>query len=213
MTIHQQIKEKLADSSQDEILKKLGYNNLEMGIKTLQKLIDSEDIYHWLKNGNFDMKYSSEAFLRRVTEVLDISLEDLDEEIKRSKVHLEKIAAMQDPYIYIDTHFKRQNEPIFALAMMERRRHISVDKEWIVDMDLEEVLESIVILVKEHYIENEGKLPLWGKIYTYLYQHTDGSRYVFGRDGDLKEDTEEIVESKAELKIGNKEITNLILGE
>jgi len=213
MTIHQQIREKMATVSEDDILKEMGYHNLEAGRRTLHKFLDSETIYLWLKKGNFDMKYSSsEAFLKSMAKALGFSSQEINAEIESSRVHLDKITAMQDPYIYINTHFKRQNEPIFALAMMEGRRRIRIDKELILDMKREEVLEYVGGVIREHYEASGGDLPLWGKIYTYLYNHTDESRYVFDTEGVLKKGDNEILESRATLKIGSKEIAQLIGG-
>ncbi len=212
MTIHQQIKEKLIIHSEDEILTKMGYYNLKTGRETLQKFLDSKDIYHWLKCGNFDMKYGSRAFLEKLTEVLTLPNEAIKEEIERAKVHQDRISAMRNPSVYVDTHFKRKNEPVFALAMMESKRRIKIDKEWVLDMNLEEVLESIGGIIREHYAGAEGKLPIWGKIYSYCYCHIDESRYIFDTEGSLAKDTEEIIESKATLKVGNRDITNLIGG-
>ncbi len=212
MTIHQQIKERLSTVSVDETLKEMRYYGLETGRETLRKFLDSEDIYQWLKGGNFDMKYGSEAFVKKLTEVLGISRDGIDEEIRRSREHLDKIAAMRDPYIFIDTHFKRKGEPIFVLAMMEGRRHIRIDKEQIIDMSLEEVLEYVKKVLRKHY-EYGDKLPLWGKIYSYVYHHIDGSQYLFDTQGNIKKGAGEISESKAVLKIGNRDITNLIGGK
>ena len=69
MTLHKQITQKLEQISYDELLRTMGYHNLKKGHKTLQKFLDTDTIYLWLKTGNFDMKYDSEAFLRALLKV------------------------------------------------------------------------------------------------------------------------------------------------
>jgi len=71
MKLHKQIKQRLAVLSQDELLRSMGYHNLKVGHRTLQKFLDTDTIYLWLKTGNFDMKHSSESFLRALIKAAD----------------------------------------------------------------------------------------------------------------------------------------------
>ena len=199
MTLLNTIKEKAATFPNDEILKKMGYHNKEAGKQRLDSLLKSYNLYDWLKAGGFDMKYSSEAFLKKLIEVLGIENADADKEIEEYRGRMDAISKMAHPYIYIDTHFRRQSQPIFVLAFMEGKRRIKIDKEELYGKSLEEVLESISLIIRNHYEESGGSLPVWGKIYTYAYHHTDGSSYIFDTDGKVQDDTEEICESKAEL--------------
>ena len=207
MTLHKQITQKLEQVSHDELLRTMGYHNLKIGHKTLQKFLDTDTIYLWLKKGNFDMKYSSEKFLQHLLETLDLTSIGEDE-LKQHKRHLDAIAAMRNtPYVFIDTHFKRESQPIFVLACMEGKRNIKIDKELLVYKNEMEILEEIGKIIQQHYLAHEGRLDLWGEIYTYVYHHSDGNKYIFNPDGTLLEDHEDIPESKAELRIGNQKIT------
>ena len=115
------------------------------------------------------------------------------------------ISSMEStPYIFIDTHFHRNSEPIFVLAFMEVKRNIIIDKELLVFKNEKEVFETIGKIVKNHYITSNGKLPLWGEIFTYVYHDTDSRKFVFDTDGTLYQSQGEIMESRAVLKIGNK---------
>ena len=211
MTLFKTIKKKAANYPKEVLLKKMGYYNIKAGEKRLDSLLKTDHLYPWLKKGGFDMKYSSEEFLYRLAEILGLS-DDMQKHMKRYQKRLDALSKMKQPYIFIDTHFKQKSEPIFALGCMEGRRNIGIDKEHLVFKGLDEVLEYIGGMISTQYIQSGGTLPLWGKIYTYVYHHTDGSRYVFDTDGNLKEDIEKIIESKAVLRIGNKKITNLIGG-
>ena len=207
MTLHKQITQKLEQISHDELLRTMGYHNLKTGHKTLQKFLDTDSIYLWLKIGNFDMKYDSESFLRALLKAVNFPASLSEEEIQESQKRLGCIARMKKSYIFIDTHFKRSGSPIFVLAMMEGRRHISIDKELLVYKSKTEIFEEIGEIIRQHYLTHEGKLDLWGEIYTYVYHHNDGNKYIFNPDGALSEDHEDIPESKAELRIGNQKIT------
>ena len=207
MTLHKQIIQKLEQVSCDDVLRSMGYHNLKVGHKTLQKFLDTDTIYLWLKKGNFDMKYDSEAFLRALLKAVNFPASLAEDEIQESQKHLGCIARMKESYIFIDTHFKRRGEPLHVLAILEGYRHISIDKELLVYKSETEIFKEIGRIIQKHYLLQEGKLKLWGEIYTYVYHHSDGNKYIFNPDGTLSEDHEDIPESKAELRIGNQKIT------
>ena len=108
------------------------------------------------------------------------------------------------PYIFIDMHFKRKGESIFVLAMMGARRNISINKELLVFKSEKEILKIIGDIVREHYTVHHGKLNLWGKIYNYVYHHTNSETYIFDTDGALLHNQGEILESRAEIRLGNQ---------
>jgi len=207
MTLDKQITQKLEQVSHNELLITMGYHNLKTGHKTLQKFLNTDTIYLWLKIGNYDMKYDSEAFLRALLKALELPISLVKEEIQKSQKRLGCIARMKESYIFIDTHFKRSGVSVLVLAMMEGHRHISIDKELLVYKSKTEIFKEIGKIIRQHYLAHEGKLDLWGEIYTYVYHHSDDNKYIFNPDGTLSEDHEDIPESKAELRIGNQKIT------
>ena len=204
MNLFYTIKQALEQTNSNELLKAMGYHNLKAGHKTLQKFLETDDIYLFLKNGSFDMKHGSESFLQHLLKTLDLTSVGKDE-LSQYNRRLDAIRAMRNtPYIFIDTHFKRKGESIFVLAMMGARRNISIDKELLVFKSESEVFALMGDIIQEHYTSHHGELDLWGKIYNYVYHHTDGSKYVFDTDGTLSCNQSGISESRAELKIGNQ---------
>ncbi len=202
------IKQTLEHTNHDELLKTMNYHNLKIGHKTLQKFLETDDIYLFLKNGSYDMKYNGEEFLQHLFKALDLASVGKDE-LKQYKRRLDAISAMRNtPYMFIDTHFKRKGEPLHVLAFIEGKRNIVIDKELLVFKSELEVLKIIGNIVKNHYILSNGKLQLWGEIYNYVYHHTSGKKFVFNPDGTLSQNHSEIFESRAELKIGNNKFTN-----
>ncbi len=209
MNLFYTIKQTLPHINQDELLRTMGYNNLSTGHETLEKFIASESIYLWLKTGHFDMKYSSQTFLQKLLAALGLGSQ-YEEEIEAAKKRLDAVTKMKfNPYIFVDTNFRRKGQPIFTLALLENKRRIPVDKELLVFKDESEVLIIIGNIIKKHYLESNGKLQLWGEIYTYVYHHYTGKKYIFNPDGTLSKHRYEISESKAEMRVGNKTLTNL----
>ncbi len=150
------------------------------------------------------MKYVSEEFIKQLLNALDLTSVGNDE-LKQYKRRLDAISVMRKtPYIFIDTHFKRTCQSILSLGCMEGQRNIGLDKELLVFKSEKEVLDMIGNIVKNHYFASEGKLPLWGKIYNYVYHHTNGQKYIFDTDGEWLQNQDEILESRAVLKIGNQ---------
>ena len=199
------IKQALQHTNHEELLKTMGYHNLKAGHKTLQKFINTDNIYLFLKKGSYAMKYNSKMFFQELLEALDLTSEGNDE-LRQYIRRLDALSAMRKrPYIFMDTHFKRACQPIFALACMEGRRNIRIDKELLVFKSEKEILEIIIgNIIKNHYISSDGKLQLWGEIFTYVYHDTDSRKFVFDTDGTLSQSQSEIMESRAVLKIGNK---------
>ena len=204
MTIHQQMIEKAKAIPAKTLLETMGYRNPKVGRRTLESFLKAPGIYTWLKEGHFDFKYDSETFLERLAQILEIPTDALEEEIRKDQERLSAITALQQPSIFVNTGFRRKSEPIFALALMEVKRNLPIDKEIVYEMSDEMLQKYIGSIVQDHYAQNDGKLPLWGTIRNYLYRHTDGRKLLFSLDGKRSHYTGDIVVSKAELTIGGK---------
>ena len=210
MNLFYTIKQALEQLSEDTVLRSMSYNNLQKGHQTLKQFLDTGDIYLWLKKGEYDLTYSSEEFLQHLLKALDlipIGKDELNQYYRR----LDAIRAMRnDPYIYIDTHFKRKGEPLHVLAMVEGRRNIRIDKELLVFKSESDVLKIVGDIIRNHYLSSNGKLSLWGKIHNYIYHDTDGIKFTFDTNGILLQGHIEITESRTELKKGNQKINFII---
>ena len=204
MNLFYTIKQTLEHTNHDEVLKTMGYNNLQKGHLTLKQFLDTGTTYLWLKKGTYDLKYNSEEFLKQLLKALDLTSIG-KYEIKQYSRRLDAISAMRNtPYIFVYTHFKRKGESLHVMAFMEARRHIHIDKEQLVFKSESEALDIIGNIVKKHYFLCEGKLPLWGEICNYIYHNSDGKKFVFNTNGVLLQKHSEISESRSELRIGNQ---------
>jgi len=111
-----------------------------------------------------------------------------------------ELRKFKDSYIFVNTNFKRKNEPIFALAFCEGERRISLDKNELIFKNDDEIFKIVSNIVKEHYEQSAGKIGIWGNIVNYTYHHSNDKVYVFDKNGD-KIESEPIYESKAVLRL------------
>lgn len=197
-----EIKEKLAQADTKHVLKRMGYQSMRNGMKTLNKFLSSTDCYSWLNSPHYDFYCTSKEFFERLCKALKVEPKLYQDEIDyyvRIDKELEKI---QGCYVFVNTNFKRANQPIFALAFMERSRSLHLNRESMMFKSKEDIFSSITKMVREHYAEKKGALRMWGKIENYIYHHYDGKAYVFDAKGNLLTDAEEISEPKATVSIG-----------
>jgi len=204
MKLINMIKQKLEITNQQELIKKLGYNSVSKGLKTLDKFSCSEGLHLWLSSGNYDLVHTTTSFLERLCVELGIEPSLYEEELALAVSKNVALSKFKDCYIFINTNFKRTSEPIFALAFMESKRRISLDKNDIIFKDIDEVLNIVSTVVRDHYLSTKGKLALWGKIENYVYHHGDDKTYIFDTEGKIIEPNIPINESKAVLLINKK---------
>lgn len=111
----------------------------------------------------------------------------------------------QSAYIFVNTDFKRRGEPVFVLACSEYARRVEFDRKLLYFKSDDEILEIISIIVKEHFISNNAKVPLWGNILSYTYYNQEAETYLFSTNGSYeKKDVEEA--QRATVSIGGKRI-------
>jgi hypothetical protein len=193
MNIQNALKNKLQFSSKEQIAQKLEYSSTAKGIQAIDAFLDSKNLYVWLHSGYYDFKYTAEGFLKKLCLILDIPYDELSIELQQLSIEVQQLSSN---YIFVNTNFKRTTEPIFALAFLESKRRLKVPTK-----DLEVVSK----IVRQHYIENNGVLNIWGKIKNYVF-HSANKTYIFDTDGNLVESDDDISESKATLTLKGKRL-------
>jgi hypothetical protein len=83
---------------------------------------------------------------------------------------------------------------------MEFKRRIYIKPESLIYKNMDQLLSMITKIIKKHYAETDGTLPMWGKIDNYQYTNYDGSIYLFDITGELIPDSV-VAESRATLSI------------
>ena len=183
MKLHKHIKQKLSELSRDAVVKQMGYRSLKVGRKTLKAFLNSKNVYEWLKHGHYDLKYASESFVWKLVEVLGIPTDIAREDIEKAKERYQVMSALKDPYLRAETNFKRNGQSIFLLMLGHGRSRIHMHKESLVYKSKEDIFENVGKMIRKHYAEYKGELPVLGKITYYFYEHTDGKTYKFTIEG------------------------------
>lgn len=207
MELLKQIKTRINNFERERLVKLLGYNNKSRGFKRIEALILTDSTEEWLKKNGYDFVHSNESFLIKLCDILGFDDDSCFKIIKKTSDRLNAINRMSSPYIFINTNFRRKNQPIFALAFMEGRRRIHIDKIKVFDSS-DDGLSVAKKLVQEHYQKSNGTIEMWGTIDNYIY-YTNDKKYIINKAGEIENSEREIFESKAVLSIGNRPITFL----
>ena len=181
MSLQHELQLKTADTPLKDIALLMGYGkkNADKASHRIQRVIDDPNL--GLDAGLFDLKYSDEEFLKRLCEVLCLDTETAWREIKKISDGLFEIRTRYQPWIWVDTGFKRVNEPIFALAAMEQFRRIPIPE--LAGLPLDEQIEKVKKWIVRHYQENGGALMIWGKIQKYWFHYGEDQVIAFSPDG------------------------------
>lgn len=79
--------------------------------------------------GAFDFRYSNKQFLNKLCEVVGIEISDFQDEINVIQSAYDKMLDRFKSYVFVDTGFKRDSQPIFILAICESIRRIQMSCE------------------------------------------------------------------------------------
>lgn len=198
--IFEDIKEKIKFQNKTLLTKELGYSNSTKFEKTLNKFFQFSTLYGWFQCGHYDLVNTAEDFFIKLSKALKIDEDTINNEIKNITLYKHEVEKFKDSYIFINTNFKRKNEPIFALALCENQRRISLYKnENLLFKTTDEILEILSIEIKKHYLQNSDKLGIWGKIVSYQV-HLFDTIYILDTNGSLKSNDVIVFENKATLK-------------
>ena len=210
MTLLEQIQTNFKNRETTEIVKALGYRSSKNKKVTqkINELLNSSDISEYLDTGYFDFKYNSTMLLKAICKLAGVSEIDYAVALDAYEDRQRRLRAFKNPYIYIDTNFRRAGQPIIALAMLESKRRICLNKEMYLEKSEDEIHSYISNVIKLHYKSKNGKLPIWGTIRAYLYYDTDGKRTVYSSLGEIKE-SDSIEESRAMVSIKNKHLAGV----
>ena len=198
--IFEDIKEKIKFQNKTLLTKELGYSNSTKFEKTLNKFFQFSTLYGWFQCGHYDLVNTAEDFFIKLSKALKIDEDTINNEIKNITLYKHEVEKFKDSYIFINTNFKRKNEPIFALALCENQRRISLYKnENLLFKITDEILEILSIEIKKHYLQNSDNLRIWGKIVSYQV-HIFDTIYTFDTNGKLRSNDVIVFENKATLK-------------
>ena len=197
MNLLDYIKVELKKISTKTVVHNMGYQSAEKGINIINAFLKTKTLYDWLSSGHYDYKYSAEQFFVKLTATLKIEPKVVKKELELFEKTAKEYKKFEDTYIFVNTNFKRESQPIFALAMMESFRLILPDKMKLIFKSDKQILSVISGFVASHYKENDGELKIWGKIDNYIYHHIVGKTYTFNRHGKMIKDAPDKFEEHA----------------
>ena len=129
--LHRSLQELILERSRkiglEEVARKLGYSHPEKCTQRIETICASQ--YLALDASGYDFLYSTREFIIKLCEVIGIPLLLCQRVIKEIEEELQAIQKKFRAYIFVETGFKRKNQPIFMLAMLENRRRLSVDRD------------------------------------------------------------------------------------
>jgi hypothetical protein len=131
-------------------------------------------------------------------------------EVVGIKVFSEAIIMTEDnfrykPWIFVDTKFKRKNQPIFSLAATEYFRRIQLPKE-ILNLPIESQIPGVKQIIRNHFSDTGGEIPMWGKIHYYKFFYAKDQSITFGLNGGVIAQGSDIPPPQAKLLVNGKRL-------
>lgn len=182
----------LKDSS--NLAKLLDYKNMDKFHQAIYKVANAKSLAKFLRDGHYDYIYTSKELVLKLASIYKI---DINAELENAQKLNDELKKYKNSYIYIDTDFKRKNEPIFKIALMQGYRYVYFNKDELCFKSLKEQLEFISKIINNHY-KNTKTLPLFGEITGYKFHHLKKD-YDF--DVNAKLTDKKIIRSTAWLKL------------
>ena len=193
--IYEELKILTQNSDKKALSKALGYVREQNFARALANLEAAKSLDEFITKGHFDWAHSSETLILALSKHFSLSIDAELSEVQ--KLYNERIK-FKGSYIYIDTNFKRKNEPIFALAMAQHLRYISLTPflDELCFKTLDEKLNIISKVVKDYYHKTKS-LPVFGEI-TGFKLYLLGKNYSLDTNGNFTD--KEIAEQVATIK-------------
>jgi hypothetical protein len=197
MTLQALIQDELPKCDMQMIAKKLGYSSVSKLSKRIQSTIESP--FLGLDTSNFDFHYGSKEFIKQLCAALAIPAILCEKVIAETMALLENRKQRFVPYIFIDTAFKRENQPIHILAALESARYIDLGESFF-DLSLNDQLEKVQSLIKSHFSLTPS-LVVWGDVKRYIFFYDEHVILVISPQGELLDARDQYLLPRATLEL------------
>lgn len=193
--IYEQLKILTQTSDKKALSKALGYVREQNFTRALANLEAAKSLDEFITKGHFDWAHSSVTLILALSKHFGLNIDAELREVQ--KLYNERVK-FRGSYIYIDTDFRRKGEPIFALAMAQHLRYISLTPflDELCFKALHEQLKVISKITKSYYQKTQT-LPIFGAI-TGFKLYFLGKNYSLDTDGNFID--KEIAEQVATIK-------------
>jgi len=193
---------KTGKTSLEKIAKKMGYNNLRKGVVRIKNIMEEPGL--GLFSPNYDGVYSSEIFLNKLIETIELNDVTINKNLKKINELTTDALYGYSPHIFCDTNFVRKGTPIFVMASLENRRYIKLPK-YIKRKNRSKQLDMVRQVIRWHQSEKNGEVEFWGTVAKYVCHFDKEDVVKFLPDGTIIEEIKkEVKHNGAKLMTGNK---------
>lgn len=201
MSFTENLYKRVHDIGYAQVIKGLGYQSYsEQALERLKSVVNSPLL--GLDESHFDFKYSNVEFITALADLCAIDADVTADFIEQTTAAINEQKNAYKPFIFIDTHFKRTTQPIFALAATEHWRYIFFDDDFTHTPAVEQVVKA-VRKVRAHHRETRGDIGHWGyaKSYFFIYEKDKAiqilpSGQIVGIHENYSPDSKAIIEHK-----------------
>ncbi len=193
--VYEQLKILTQNSDKKVLTRALGYVREQNFTRALANLEAAKSLDEFITKGHFDWAHSSETLILALSKHFGLNIDAEFSEVQ--KLYNERVK-FRGSYIYIDTDFRRKGEPIFALAMAQHLRYISLTPflDELCFKTLHEQLKAISNITKSYYQKTQT-LPIFGAT-TGFKLYFLGKNYSLDINGNFTD--KEIAEQVAAIK-------------
>jgi hypothetical protein len=184
MKLRTLLRERIAGESCDHLLRSMGYSgrSLTRARTRLQAVLD--DPWLGMASVQYDFRFGGREFVVALTEVLGLESGLVTAQLDAIEVELDRERRVFKPWVFVETGFQRNSEPIFALAALEGKRRLALPKDsWRLSRD--EIVVACGERVRRHYLECHGELLLWGAVREYWLLLSDAEQVVMSVSGEV----------------------------
>lgn len=215
MSLQHELRLRAAHIDTDDLLQLLGYRRLTN--KHRQRLLSVlNDPMLGFSRSAFDFRYDNRAFVLALADLLGVKRDFTKAALACIRQQLNAAEAFVVPDIKVDTGFKRTTHPLFALAVCEHQRTITLDESEQLayqQLILADRVQWISAKVVAHYLAHQGQLGIWGTIQRYLCSLEPGKTLMMLPNGEVREErNEDKGVATVSLRHKSKPMTGLISG-
>lgn len=201
LALRQAVRLQAARRSPDELLRRMGYGRVNAQRRARLVRVLDDDLLG-MDDGEFDFRFDSLGFARALCEALELPVDMVEQGISDLHQSVARRRAYA-PSMFVDTGFKRKNEPVFVLAAMESKRWISFERTF---RDLPAIQQICIAgkRAKEHFEVHDGVLPLWGEIQRYVFFYAPEITLYLNTHGQVVENESEARIHRARLSVNGR---------
>jgi hypothetical protein len=176
------LREKVASEDSDHILRAMGYSAsaLPRARIRLHNLLEEPDL--GILSGRYDFRFSNREFLRALTHVVGIDSNYAEAQLSVIEADIAREGRAFKPWVFVETDFRRRGEPIFALAVLEGKRRLTLPKGcW--SLPQSQLVAVAADTVRTHYAMCQGQLLIWGAVREYWLRSSETEQIVMDVSG------------------------------